>query len=65
MGLASVHTDTETILASGLGQKYRHLWPDYPNDFALIRLKPQRLEVMGKGIMPSEDIWQPQGVMLP
>lgn len=64
MGLASVHTDTETILASGLGKKYRHLWPDYPNDFALIRFKPQRLEVMGKGIEPSEGTWQPQGVML-
>lgn len=64
MGLASVHTDAETIAASGLGKKYRHLWPDYPNDFALIRLKPQRLDVMGKGIEPSEEIWQPQGVML-
>jgi general stress protein 26 len=64
MGLASVHTDAATIAAHGLGKKYRSSWPDYPNDFALIRLKPQRLEVMGKGIMPNEKLWQPQGVML-
>lgn len=64
MGLASVYTDAATIAAFGPGEKYRHLWPEYPNDMALIRLKPQRLEVMGKGIIPSEAIWQPQGVML-
>lgn len=64
MGLASVHTDAESIAAHGPSEKYRGIWPDYPNDLALIRLKPQRLEVMGKGIWPTEDIWQPQGVML-
>ena len=65
MGVASVHIDPETIAAYGPSEKYRGLWPDYPNDIALIRLRPQRLEVMGKGVIPSEDIWQPQGVMLP
>ena len=64
MGLASVHTDAETA-AQAPTLKYRHLWPDFPNDFALIRFKPQRLEVMGKGIEPSEPTWQPQGVTLP
>lgn len=65
MGLASVHTDEQTIAAYGPSEKYRSLWPNYPNDIALIRLKPQWLEVMGKGIEPSEQIWQPQGVLLP
>lgn len=65
MGLASVHTDVETIAAYGPSEKHRSLWPDYPNDIALIRLKPQWLEVLGKGIEPSEQIWQPQGVLLP
>ena len=64
MGLARVYTDNETIRARGPGPKYRSLWPKYPDDMTLIELKPQRLEVMGKGIVPSEDIWQPQGVML-
>lgn len=65
MGLASVHTDAQSIAAFGPSAKYRANWPDYPNDLALIRLQPQRLEVMGKGIMPSVATWQPQGVMLP
>ncbi|WP_162806160.1 pyridoxamine 5'-phosphate oxidase family protein [Sphingosinicella terrae] len=65
MGLASVHTDAESIAARGPSERYRALWPDYPHDLALIRLKPQRLEVMGKGILPTEDIWQPQGVIIP
>lgn len=65
MGMASVHTDPESIAAFGPSEKYRANWPDYPNDLALIRFVPQRLEVMGKGIMPNETVWQPQGVMLP
>ena len=65
MGMASVHTDAESIATYGPGERYRAIWPNYPDDLALIRLRPQRLEVMGKGILPTEDIWQPQGVMLP
>lgn len=64
MGHASVHSDAASIAAHGPGEKHRMSWPDYPNDLALIRLRPQRLEVMGKGIMPNERYWQPQGVML-
>ena len=63
-GLASVHTDPETISRYGPSEKYRGNWPDYPNDLALIRLLPQRLEVMGKGIWPNESLWQPQGILL-
>lgn len=63
-GLASVHTDPETIAAHGPSETYRSNWSDYPNDLALIRFRPERLEVMGKGILPSEDLWQPQGVFL-
>ena len=65
MGTAEVITDNDFIREHGPGEKYRSLWPNYPDDMALIRLQPQRLEVMGKGIVPSEDIWQPQGVALP
>lgn len=63
-GLGSVHTDMDTIAAFGPTEKYRSNWPNYPEDLALIRFRPERLEVMGKGILPSEDIWQPQGVLL-
>jgi general stress protein 26 len=64
-GLASVHVDASTIAAHGPPEQYRAQWPDYPNDLALIRLRPQRLEVMGKGIKPNQQHWQPQGVALP
>lgn len=64
LGLASVHTDAKTIAAQGPGEEYRAQWPDYPHDLALIRFQPQRLEVMGKGIKPSQKLWQPQGVVL-
>ena len=63
-GMASVHTDPESIAAHGPPAEYRSQWPDYPNDLALIRFTPLRLEVMGKGIMPSPAHWQPQGVSL-
>jgi general stress protein 26 len=61
-GLASVHTDAETIAAHGPTEQYRAQWPNYPNDLALIRFVPQMLEVMGKGIKPNKQHWQPQAV---
>lgn len=64
MGLASVHTDSKTVGDHGPGEEYRAQWPDYPNDLALVRFRPQRLEVMGKGVKPSAALWQPQGVAL-
>ena len=64
-GLASVHTDAESIAAHGPPPEYRGAWPAYPNDLAVIRFRPQRLEVQGKGIAPSKPHWQPQGVVLP
>lgn len=64
-GLASVHTDRESIAMYGPPKEYRSQWPNYPNDLALIRFTPHRLEVLGKGIKPSKLTWQPQGVVLP
>ncbi|MBA3577829.1 MAG: pyridoxamine 5'-phosphate oxidase family protein [Sphingomonas sp.] len=64
-GVASVHTDGPNIAAHGPEEKYRSAWDDYPNDLALIRFRPQRMEVMGKGVKPSDSLWQPQGVVLP
>ncbi|TCJ41310.1 pyridoxamine 5'-phosphate oxidase family protein [Parafrankia sp. BMG5.11] len=65
LGLASVHTDPQSIAAHGPPEQYRAQWPAYPEDLALIRFAPQRMEVMGKGIMPDQRHWQPQGLMLP
>ena len=65
MGQAFVHTDEATLAAKQPPEAMRkQLWPDFPDDFAAIRFVPRRLEVMGKGIVPSADIWHPQGVML-
>lgn len=66
MGKAYVHTDEATLAVNRPPEAMlKELWPNFPDDFAAIRFVPQRLEVMGKGVMPSEQIWQPQGVMLP
>ncbi len=64
-GLASVHTDADAIAAYGPPEQYRAQWPDYPEDLALIRFEPKRLEVMGKGVRPNQQHWQPQGLLLP
>ncbi len=64
-GLASVHTDDKSIAAHGPGENYRSQWSDYPNDLALIRFEPHRLEVMGKGVKPSKEHRQPQGMAFP
>jgi general stress protein 26 len=61
-GHASVHTDAPSIAAHGPPEHYRSQWPNYPDDLALIRFLPQTLEVMGKGIKPSQQHWQPQAV---
>lgn len=63
-GRASVHTDAQSIAAHGPPVRYRSQWPNYPDDLALIRFLPQTLEVMGKGIQPSQQHWQPQAVHL-
>ena len=51
-----------SIAAHGPPEHYRSQWPKYPDDLALIRFLPQTLEVMGKGIKPSQQHWQPQAV---
>jgi general stress protein 26 len=65
LGTASVHTDAETIETFGPPPEYRAQWPQYPDDLAVIRFRPRRLEVMGKGISASAEHWQPQGITLP
>ncbi len=64
-GLASIHVDPQTLETYGPPEHYRSQWPGYPDDLALIRFRPLRLEVMGKGIQPSEQHWQPQGMSFP
>ena len=61
-GRASVHMDSQSIAAHGPPEQYRSQWPNYPDDLALIRFVPHVLEVMGKGIQPNEQFWQPQAV---
>lgn len=66
MGSASVHTDAATLAAMPLDEKVRKSsWPNYPEDFAIIRFKPRWLEVYGRGIKGRKDNWQPQGIVLP
>jgi general stress protein 26 len=66
MGTATVHIDDATLATKRPNDELRReLWPNFPNDFAAIRFQPRWLEVLGKGIVPDEQSWQPQGVVLP
>ena len=66
MGTATAHTDEETLAIRQPPEQLRAaLWPDYPHDFAAIIFRPRWLEVYGKGIIPADDSWQPQGISIP
>lgn len=66
MGKATAHTDAETLAVNRPGEATRKaLWPNFPDDFAAIRFKPNWLELYGKGIEAHEVNWQPQGLVLP
>lgn len=66
MGEARVHIDDSEMLAHVPEEAIRkENWPNYPNDYAVIRFKPKWLEVYGHGIKGRPDTWQPQAVILP
>ena len=61
MGRARIHEDAATKA------KWKHpdverFYPDYPEDYALIEVVPERLEVLGRGIDADPRTWRPQSV---
>lgn len=65
MGEAILHRDVATFEARSpiRGEWLHQLWPDYPEDFLLIEVRPAWLEVLGHGIEASVDAWRPQAVV--
>ena len=66
MGTATLHEDQATITAKNFypPDQLRLHWPDYPQDFVLIKIAPKWVEVEGHGIKGHANTWQPQGVAL-
>ncbi len=65
MGEASVHIDDEPMSAHlPDAAMLREYWPNFPNDYAVIRFRPRWVEVYGHGIAGKSENWQPQGVTL-
>ena len=66
MGTATLHDDLATKAAKNFYPKdelQKH-WPDYPNDYLLIKITPMWIEVEGHGVTGHANTWQPQGLEL-
>jgi general stress protein 26 len=68
MGTATIHTNPdhpaiESILARKTLEGYaEYFWPEYPNDFVMIEIRPKWIEFMGPGISNHPEHWRPQAV---
>ena len=63
-GLATLHRDVETArrISWRTAEARAQFWPDFPQDYVLIRIVPQWLEVIGFGIEADEETWRPRRV---
>ena len=66
MGNATLHNDLETKKAKNFHDEgaLRAFWPNYPDDYLLIKVVPLWIEVLGHGIEADPETWRPQGVVL-
>ena len=62
MGTATLHDDLSTKEAKKWRSEERRkmLWPNYPNDYLLIKVQPKWMEVLGEGISAHPQTWRPQ-----
>jgi general stress protein 26 len=65
MGTATLYTDSATLATKNFfaEEELRAFWPDYPENFVLIRVQPTWLEVTGHGISAHPESWRPQAVV--
>lgn len=63
MGRATLHDDPETLRDHSFHSEsdLAAFWPDYPDDYLLIRIAAERVEVLGGGAAPDAVTWAPQG----
>lgn len=65
MGTAIIHRDPNHPQAKAFyGNGYKgFFWPDFPNDFVMIEVKPVWLEYLGPTIAAHSSTWRPQAVV--
>jgi general stress protein 26 len=63
MGTATLHDDAPTVAAHTFNapESLDAFWPDWPEDYLLIRVLAERIEVLGGGLEPDADTWAPAG----
>ncbi|MEE4301440.1 MAG: pyridoxamine 5'-phosphate oxidase family protein [Pseudomonadales bacterium] len=61
MGRATLHDDPATIAAHTFhaAADLAAFWPDYPEDYLLIRVTPDWIEVLGAGAEADPETWRP------
>lgn len=66
MGTATIHRDPNHPQARKFYEDgYKEFfWPDFPNDFVMIEVKPLWLEYLGPKIAGHPNTWRPQAVVL-
>jgi general stress protein 26 len=66
MGTAVLHEDDATKAAmSWRAEAARSaLWPDFPDDYLLIEIKPAWIEVIGAGVAAHIADWRPQAIVI-
>jgi general stress protein 26 len=66
MGTATIHRDPNHPQAKAFYEDgYKEFfWPDFPNDFVMIEVKPLWLEYLGPMIAAHSSTWRPQAVVL-
>lgn len=62
MGTATLHDDAGTLGAHTFHDEddLAAFWPDYPEDYLLIRVTPDWIEVLGGGAEPDPETWRPR-----
>lgn len=66
MGRATLHEDLATKKAKSFFDEaeLELFFPDYPEDYLLIRVEPIWIEVLGHGVEPHPELWRPQAVVV-
>jgi general stress protein 26 len=64
MGTATIHTDPATVMKHAWRTESARavFWPDFPEDYVLIRVEPTWLEVVTPELESRQADWRPQAV---
>jgi len=66
MGEALLHEDRATKTSMSWREEAVRsvLWPDFPEDYLLIEIKPNWVEVIGAGVAAHTVDWRPQAIVI-